>query len=62
MTSDSFRPKLSRPKYRGYVALFQKALSADPKIEVAVAMPCSRIMFWKRVLRKYVNIYALIHI
>ena len=42
-------------------ALFQNVLSANPKIEVAMAMPSSKIMLWKGAVHKYVHIYALIH-
>ena len=36
---------------------FKSALSANPKINVAMAMSCSEIMLWKRALPKYVHIY-----
>ena len=42
-------------------ALFQKAISANPIIEVVIAMPISEIMFWKRDIHKYVHVYAVVH-
>ena len=42
-------------------ALFQNVLSTNPQIEVAMAMPLSKIMFWKRALHTYVHKYAFIH-
>ena len=42
-------------------ALFQKALSANPKIELRMAIPDSEILFWKRDPHKYVHIYVFIH-
>ena len=42
-------------------ALFQNALSDNPKIDVAMPMPSSEIIFWKRILHKYVDIYAYTH-
>ena len=41
--------------------LFQNVLSADPKIEVAMAMPSSEIMFWKRFLDMYTCAYIRIY-
>ena len=38
-------------------ALFQKALSANPKIDVVMPLPSSEIVFWKRALHKQVHIY-----
>ena len=38
--------------------LFQNAISTDPKIEFAMSMPHSGIMFDKRALHKYEHIYA----
>ena len=37
-------------------------MSANPKIEFAMTMPSSEILFWKSALRKYVHIYAYRHI
>ena len=48
----------STDKLRG---IFLNALSANPKIEVAMTMPCSEIMFQKRALHKYVHMYAIIN-
>ena len=39
-------------------ALFQTTLSANPKIDVAMRMPTSQIMFCKSAIQKYVHIYA----
>ena len=36
-------------------ALFQSAIIASPKIEFAMPMPSSELMFWKRTLHKYVH-------
>ena len=44
-------------KYIGR-ALFQNALSANPKTYVAMPMLRSEIMFWKSTLHKYVHMYA----
>ena len=41
-----------------YTALFQNALSADPKIVLAMRMPSSEIIMWKRGLQKYVHMYT----
>ena len=41
--------------------LFQNALSANPKVDVAMPMPSSEIIFWKRTLHTYVHTYAYIH-
>ena len=41
-------------------ALFQNALSANPKIYILMPIPSSAIMFWTRALNKYVHIYACI--
>ena len=41
-------------------ALFRNTLSANPKIDVAMSMPSSKILFWKRAFHKYVHIYAYI--
>ena len=43
-------------------ALFQNALSAIPKIDVAMPLPSLEIIFWKRVLHKYEHIYIYIYI
>ena len=41
---------------------FPKCVSANPKeIEVAMAMPCSGVMFEKRALHKYVHVDTFIH-
>ena len=42
-------------------ALFQNALSTNPRIDFAMPMPSSEIMFWKRAFHKYVHIYAYVH-
>ena len=44
-----------------YVALFQNALSANSKIEFAIPMASSEIIFWKSILHKYVDKYAYTH-
>ena len=41
--------------------LFQNALNANPKIDVAMPIPSPEIMFWKRGLYKCVLIYAHVH-
>ena len=43
-------------------AVFQNTISANPKIEFAMPMPSSKIMFWKTALHKYAHIYAYIYI
>ena len=45
-----------------YIVLFRNAISSDPKIEFAMPMSSSEIKFCKRVLHKYVQIYAYIPI
>ena len=40
-------------------ALFQNTISVNLKIELAMAMPSSEIMFWKRSLQKYLHTYAV---
>ena len=40
------------------MALFQNAISANPKIELAMLMPNLEIKFWKTALLKYVHIYT----
>ena len=42
-------------------ALFLNVLIVNPKIEVAMAMPSSEIMFWRKALHKYVYIYTYIY-
>ena len=42
------------------LVLFQNAISASPKLEVAISMPSSQNMFWKRAPHKYILIYAYI--
>ena len=42
-------------------SVFQNALSANPKIGVAMAMQYSEITFRKRALHKYVRIYEFTH-
>ena len=37
--------------------LFQSVLSTSPKIDAAMPMSSSEIMFWKRALHNYVHIY-----
>ena len=41
---------------------FQNTVSANPKIHVAMPMPSLEIVFWKRTVRKYLDIYAYTHI
>ena len=44
-----------------YEDLFQNALSTDPKMEFAMPVPSSQIMFWQRSFHGYVHIYAPVH-
>ena len=53
--------------FRGYYTVFiyeelffQNALSTNPKIEVAMEIPSSVIMFWTKALHKYVHICTYI--
>ena len=39
-------------------SLFQNALSANPKLDVAMPTPSSEIMFSNRAVQIYVHIYA----
>ena len=41
--------------------IFLNTISTNPKIEFALPMPNSEIMFWKRTLHKYTHIYTIVH-